>query len=105
MDLIDREPLRVKTLHERIAQFRAGCAAGGIALGDSQTAIQPVPVGDAQRALEVAARLDRAGFLVPAIRPPTVPEGTSRLRVSLSAAHRGEDVDALVDALGAALKP
>ena len=105
MDLIDREPWLVSTLHERIAQFRAGCAAAGIALGDSQTAIQPVPLGDAQRALEVAARLDRAGFLVPAIRPPTVPEGTSRLRVSLSAAHRSEDVSALVDALGAALKP
>jgi 8-amino-7-oxononanoate synthase len=59
----------------------------------SQTAIQPVIVGGAPRALEVSARLSERGLLVPAIRPPTVPAGTSRLRVSISAAHEREDVE------------
>jgi 7-keto-8-aminopelargonate synthetase-like enzyme len=61
--------------------------------------IIPVVIGDEQAALGASDRLLRSGLLVPAIRPPTVPPGTSRLRVSLSAAHTGEDVLRLVKAL------
>jgi 8-amino-7-oxononanoate synthase len=93
----------VAALHARIARFRERCAAAAIPVADSRTAIHPIVIGEAGRTLEVAARLQEQGFWVPAIRPPTVPAGTSRLRVSLSAAHGDGDVDALVAALAAAL--
>ncbi|MEX3930434.1 8-amino-7-oxononanoate synthase [Paraburkholderia phymatum] len=66
---------------------------------DSQTAVQPLVIGANEATLEVAASLDRANLWVPAIRPPTVPEGTSRLRISLSAAHSHSDLDQLEHAL------
>ncbi len=66
---------------------------------DSHTAVQPLVIGANDAALEIAAALDRAGLWVPAIRPPTVPPGTSRLRVSLSAAHSHDDLDRLDAAL------
>jgi 8-amino-7-oxononanoate synthase len=66
---------------------------------DSHTAVQPVIIGANEATLDIAASLDRAGLWVPAIRPPTVPEGTSRLRISLSAAHSHDDLDRLERAL------
>ncbi|HEY3597583.1 MAG TPA: 8-amino-7-oxononanoate synthase [Paraburkholderia sp.] len=66
---------------------------------DSHTAVQPLVIGANDTALALAAALDRAGLWVPAIRPPTVPEGTSRLRISLSAAHSHADLDQLEAAL------
>jgi 8-amino-7-oxononanoate synthase len=65
----------------------------------SATAIQPLVVGDSAAAVELSRRLQEQGIWVPAIRPPTVPAGTARLRVSLSAAHAAADVDALLAAL------
>lgn len=90
-----------------IDRFRQGLVVGagapvmaaGWSLMPSPTPIQPLVIGDNAAALEVAARLYRQGLWVPAIRPPTVPQGTARLRVTLSAAHRPEDVDQLVEAL------
>ncbi|MBN3755812.1 8-amino-7-oxononanoate synthase [Paraburkholderia sp. Tr-20389] len=66
---------------------------------DSHTAVQPLVIGSNEATLEVAASLDRANLWVPAIRPPTVPEGTSRLRISLSAAHSHNDLEQLENAL------
>ena len=86
-----------------VAHFRHGAAARGIRLGDSRTPIQPVLLGDSARALAVAARLDAAGFFVPAIRPPTVPRGQARLRVALSVRHGEADVERLLEALAQAL--
>jgi len=63
-----------------------------------------VVLGDSARALAVSERLFAAGFWVAAIRPPTVPKDSARLRITLSAAHRDEQVDALIDALGQALR-
>lgn len=105
MDLVEGEEKPVEKLAARIASFRDACARESVTLMPSLTAIQPVVVGDPQRALDVSARLREAGFLVPAIRPPTVPEGTSRLRVSLSAGHAAADVEALASALAKALGP
>jgi 8-amino-7-oxononanoate synthase len=99
IDLLERDPGIVARLRSRIAQFRSGCAANGVALQASETAIQPLVLGPAERALAASAQLLERGFLVPAIRPPTVPEGTSRLRISLSAGHAEEDVAALAAAL------
>jgi len=64
-----------------------------------QTPIQPIVIGDNARTLAISDSLAERGFLVRAIRPPTVPEGTARLRITLSAAHRPEHIDGLVDAL------
>ncbi|HLX29289.1 MAG TPA: 8-amino-7-oxononanoate synthase [Casimicrobiaceae bacterium] len=82
-----------------IAAFRARARAWPWKLGDSSTPIQPIIVGDAAEAMRISEALADRGILVPAIRPPTVPVGTSRLRVSLSAAHTLQDVSSLADAL------
>jgi len=100
--LIDADPSIVRALHARIGEFRRACEAQGVA-APSATAIQPVIVGESARAVALSARLREAGLLVPAIRPPTVPQGTARLRISLSAAHTRVQVESLVSALAQAL--
>ena len=82
-----------------IARFRGRMRSLPWALAHSPTAIQPIVVGANAAALALADALWQRGFWVPAIRPPTVPQGTARLRVTLTAAHTQADVDALVDAL------
>jgi 8-amino-7-oxononanoate synthase len=90
-----------------IAQLRSGLAAlaerAGWTLGASDTAIQPLIVGDNATALALSAALEAEGIRVGAIRPPTVPAGTARLRITLSASHTAEDVTRLLDALARAL--
>jgi 8-amino-7-oxononanoate synthase len=83
-----------------VARFRRGAQQLGLPLMDSSTPIQPILIGDNAAALAAAAALEQRGFLVSAIRPPTVPEGRARLRVALSAAHAEAQVDALLEALG-----
>ncbi|MDO5506284.1 MAG: 8-amino-7-oxononanoate synthase [Pseudoxanthomonas suwonensis] len=100
--LARREQWRRDRLTELVARLRAGAARHGLPLAASDTPIQILPCGSEARALAMSAALERAGFLVPAIRPPTVPTGGSRLRISLSAAHGPEQIDALVEALAAA---
>ncbi|QGT77650.1 8-amino-7-oxononanoate synthase [Guyparkeria halophila] len=98
--IVRDEAWRRDHLAELVARFRAGVAGlGGLERIASSTPIQPLVVGEADRAVAMADRLDARGLLVPAIRPPTVPAGGSRLRVTLSAAHEVADVDALVSAL------
>ncbi|QDX80333.1 8-amino-7-oxononanoate synthase [Denitratisoma sp. DHT3] len=103
VDLIEAGDDRRRQLQDLITRLREGlaplAAQRGWRLADSATAIQPVIVGDNRSALELSAHLERQGIWVPAIRPPTVPEGSSRLRISLSAAHGAADVDALLAAL------
>lgn len=83
-----------------IVRFRQGAAALGWPLGASYTPIQPLLVGESAAALQLAERLRALGLWVTAIRPPTVPVGTARLRITLSAAHSEQDVDRLLYALG-----
>jgi 8-amino-7-oxononanoate synthase len=102
LQLVRSQDWRRQRLRELIVRFRAGAAALDIPLLESQTPIQPVPVGDSAAAVAIAARLRAAGYLVGGIRPPTVPEGTARLRVALSTAHGPAQVDGLLEALAAA---
>lgn len=92
----DGDALRAK-LMARIAQLRDGLA--GKPLLPSATAIQPYIVGDNDAAVALAKALWERGLWVPAIRPPTVPKGTARLRISISAAHTADDIDQLLSAL------
>jgi len=96
-----RESWRREKLAALIAHFRTGAAELGLALMPSPSAIQPLYLGDAQTTLDTAQALERRGFLVGAIRPPTVPQGQARLRITLSAAHEEADVDRLLEALDA----
>lgn len=95
----DEGEQRRATLAALIARFRHGAAQLPMTLADSESAIQPLIVGDNARALRLAERLRQQGCWVTAIRPPTVPPGTARLRLTLTAAHQAEDVDSLLEAL------
>ena len=86
-------------------RFRALAEDSGLPLADSMTPIQPILLGSADAAVEASRKLLDRGLFVAAIRPPTVPAGTSRLRVALSAAHRDSDVEKLVTSLAEILKP
>ena len=102
------EPARLAQLHRNIADFRAGLPAAieGSAwtLLPSATAVQALVIGANDAALRAMQTLADAGLWVPAIRPPTVPEGTARLRIALSAAHTTADVDALLRGLARAAR-
>ncbi|RRJ83166.1 8-amino-7-oxononanoate synthase [Aestuariirhabdus litorea] len=104
LQLLKEEGWRRTHLAQLIARFRAGALALGLRLMDSTTPIQPILVGDAGQALALSQRLETAGVLVSAIRPPTVPRGTARLRVTLSASHSEQDVDRLLEALAKVTK-
>jgi 8-amino-7-oxononanoate synthase len=93
------EPWRREAVLAHARRFRAGAAALGLRLAPSRMPIQPLVLGDETSAMVAAERLLERGFWVPAIRPPTVPAGTSRLRFTFSAAHSQNDVDRLLEAL------
>lgn len=100
-----RERIRSHASRLRSALVPASTASSvvGAKLLPSPTPIQPIVIGENEAALDVMAHLWREGLWVPAIRPPTVPQGTARLRVSLTAAHSDADVDALIAGLRAML--
>jgi len=97
--LVDDEAWRREHLRDLIVQFKTGAQQIGLKLMPSDTPIQPILVGDAGEAMKLSARLWDAGIQVTAIRPPTVPPGTARLRVTLSAAHAERDVDIVLTTL------
>ncbi len=97
--LARREHWRREKLLALTLRFRSAALRNGFALLDSDTPIQPLVCGTAAHALAMADALRDEGFLTVAIRPPTVPENTARLRITLSALHTPEDIDALVEAL------
>ncbi len=99
--LIQSQPQLRDRLADNIGYFRACCAQAGIDIMHSRTAIQPLIIGDTRATVEISERLLEKGLLITAIRPPTVPEGTARLRITLSAAHTREHIDKLVSALEA----
>ncbi|MCI8208286.1 8-amino-7-oxononanoate synthase [Pseudomonas sp. S25] len=99
LELLRTEHWRREHLAQLIAQFRAGAEQIGLTLMDSFTPIQPILIGDAGQALRLSEMLREHGLLVTAIRPPTVPAGSARLRVTLSAAHSAAQVQLLLNAL------
>ena len=99
LEIVQAEPWRRSHLASLVRRFRSRAAALGLPLLPSETPIQPIVLGSERCALAASTHLLETGFLVPAIRPPTVPAGASRLRVTLSAIHQVEDVDRLLDAL------
>ena len=96
LTLVSEEPWRRQHLAGLIGRFRRGAGQLELPLMPSASAIQPLLVGDAVRAVALSERLRASGFLIGAIRPPTVPAGTSRLRITLSAAHSESQVDQLL---------
>jgi len=105
LKIIRAEQWRRTRLQELIARFRSGAEQLGLPLMpacqfiNGASAIQPLVVGDAERALRISEKLAECGFWISAIRPPTVPMGTARLRITLSAAHSAAQIDQLLDAL------
>jgi 8-amino-7-oxononanoate synthase len=99
VQLAQSEGWRREKLAALIARFRRGAAELGLPLAASASAIQPLLLGSTEAALAAAQALERQGLLVTAIRPPTVPAGQARLRITLSAAHEEAHVDRLLGAL------
>ncbi len=97
-----RDEWRRRKLKENIARFRANAARFGFEPLPSETPIQALPCGSEAVALAMSEALETQGFRVVAIRPPTVPEGGSRLRITLSVLHSAQDIDALAQALARA---
>lgn len=99
LNVIRHDESRRAQLRANIAHFRSGAAQLPLKLMASQTAIQPLIVGENQAALNLASTMRERGFWMTAIRPPTVPPGTARLRVTLTASHTADDIDKLLEAL------
>ncbi len=99
LKIVEEEGWRRECLAGLVARFRHEAAGLGLGLMDSSTPIQPVLAGGAERALAWSRSLEDAGILVTAIRPPTVPAGTARLRITFSASHTDAQLDRLLDAL------
>ncbi len=94
-----QESWRREKLQHLIQLFRQGAAQLGLSLMNSPTAIQPILVGDNNRAMQISQALEQQGILITAIRPPTVPAGTARLRITLCAEHEEQDIERLLSVL------
>ena len=99
LKIVREESWRRDKLVQIVARFRRGAQQIGLQLAESNTPIQPVLINNDEKVMQVGQQLRAAGFLVGAIRPPTVPVGTGRLRITFSADHSEEQVDQLVAAL------
>ncbi len=101
LELIRKGSLLRAHLFSLVERLRLGLSQTKWQLLSSPTAIQPVIIGENRKTLEIAQKLADQGIFVPAIRPPTVPKGSARLRISLSAGHNVEQIDLLINALKA----
>lgn len=99
LQLLEKENWRREKLQSLIGQFRKGASELGLELIDSMTPIQPIIIGSSEKALALSERLLKKNILISAIRPPTVAEGTARLRVTFSAMHTEKHVDKLLTVL------
>ena len=99
LKIVNDENERREKLNQNISHFKEGASAIGIELMLSNTAIQPIMIGSTEKTMKISERLLKEGILVTAIRPPTVPDDTARLRVTLSAEHSSDDIDILLETL------
>ena len=99
LELVEKENWRREKLQQLILRFRTGAKDLGLNLMASSTAIQPVVIGPSKKTTEMSEQLLSKNILISAIRPPTVPEGTSRLRITFSATHSEKHIDTLLGAL------
>jgi 8-amino-7-oxononanoate synthase len=104
LQIVIYENWRREKLKALVKQFRSGAAQLGLTLMDSDTPIQPLLIGDTGQAVILSQQLLELGCLVSAIRPPTVPQGKARLRITFSANHQASDVEFLLTALEKAAK-
>lgn len=104
LQLLKTESQRRHQLHQNIAHFKLLAAQANLQLLPSDTPIQPLMIGESEPALQVQAKLRDQGFYVAAIRPPTVPAGSSRLRLTLCSEHQPDDIEALITALTIAIQ-
>jgi glycine C-acetyltransferase/8-amino-7-oxononanoate synthase len=104
LELLESHPHKVERLAANAATLRAALAAEGLAVGTSATQIVPVPVGDASRTMELCERVLERGVFAQGIRPPTVPEGSSRLRFTVMATHRAGELERAAKLVGAAAR-
>ncbi|NWK77595.1 8-amino-7-oxononanoate synthase [Aquitalea sp. LB_tupeE] len=104
LQLIASEPWRRECLQQHVSRVRERLADVNFQLMSSRTPIQPIIIGRNEQAMLLAAQLKARGYWVPAIRPPTVPEGTARLRMTLSAAHTPEQLEGLLDCVVSAIQ-
>jgi 8-amino-7-oxononanoate synthase len=102
--LLQTENWRREKLHSLISYFKRAAEQLGLPILSSQTPIQPLLVGNTEQTMALAAYLLQNGFLVNAIRPPTVPQNTSRLRISLSVLHSENEIDRLLERIAIGLK-
>ena len=103
VQLLEEDPAPLQQLRDNVAYFRKCAGEQNISLMESRSAIQPIILGATTRAMEASAYLRQCGLAVRAIRPPTVPTGSSRLRITLSAQHNHAQIDQLLQALSAFL--
>lgn len=103
LDILQQEPCRRDRLQKAVKRFQAGAKRIGISTASTNTPIQPIMVGDAKKAVAISRLLEQDGIFISAIRPPTVPRNTSRLRITLSADHSEAQIDRLLDLLAARL--
>ena len=104
LQLVQTETWRREHLQDLIRQFRQGAEQLGLSLMASNSAIQPLMIGNTEQAVSLSDSLKDAGFLISAIRPPTVPQDTARLRITLSASHTPEHIECLLNALDRVIK-
>ena len=103
LEIIQTEPHRRKQLHDNATFLRNAFTKMGLGIGDSTTQIIPVIIGDSAKAVDISKKLFEAGYFISAIRPPTVPPGTARLRVSLQSNHTQEQLEGFSETLGKVL--
>jgi glycine C-acetyltransferase/8-amino-7-oxononanoate synthase len=104
LDLLIEEPRRVDRLQRNSRIMRESLTAHGLATGDSTTQVLPLVVGDADDAVRVCERALEKGIFAQAIRPPTVPEGSSRLRLAVMASHTRSELQEAANVLAAAMR-
>jgi 8-amino-7-oxononanoate synthase len=104
LELLEARPRRIEQLHSNAATLRSALAAQGLATGASRTQIIPIEVGDAKRTMALSERLLERGVFAQGIRPPTVPEGRSRLRFTVMSTHRADELERAAAIVGGAAR-